>query len=317
MEIRKVALLGAGAIGGYMVWGMQNSLKDNLVIVAEGTRAERLRKECMKINGEHYDLHVQSAAEASDADLLIVAVKYTGLKDAMADIVRIAGRNSGHTVSGNERTMVLSLLNGIDSEELIAEQIGWEPIVNAYMTIVSHRTGNEIEIYHPEGPDGLWYGDRNTSEKTEACEVLEQFFATTRLHTGFVPDILKRQWTKFIRNIAYNLPQAVLGTGLGAYSDSEHALWYSMRLEEEGRKVAAAYGIEIGPLPRGSYRYTPATRYSTLQDLDAKRPTEIDMFCGVLMKKAAEKGIQVPVAECTYHIIKALEEKNEGRFDYE
>lgn len=317
MEIRKVALLGAGAIGGYMVWGMQNSLKDNLVTVAEGTRAERLRKEGMKINGEHYDLHVQSAAEASDADLLIVAVKYTGLKDAMADIVRIAGRNSGHTVSGNERTMVLSLLNGIDSEELIAEQIGWEPIVNAYMTIVSHRTGNEIEIYHPEGPDGLWYGDRNTPEKTEACEVLEQFFATTRLHTGFVPDILKRQWTKFIRNIAYNLPQAVLGTGLGAYSDSEHALWYSMRLEEEGRKVAAAYGIEIGPLPRGSYRYTPATRYSTLQDLDAKRPTEIDMFCGVLMKKAAEKGIQVPVAECTYHIIKALEEKNEGRFDYE
>ena len=317
MEIRKVALLGAGAIGGYMVWGMQNSLKDNLVTVAEGTRAERLRKEGMEINGEHYDLHVQSAAEASDADLLIVAVKYTGLKDAMADIVRIAGRNSGHTVSGNERTMVLSLLNGIDSEELIAEQIGWEPIVNAYMTIVSHRTGNEIEIYHPEGPDGLWYGDRNTPEKTEACEVLEQFFATTRLHTGFVPDILKRQWTKFIRNIAYNLPQAVLGTGLGAYSDSEHALWYSMRLEEEGRKVAAAYGIEIGPLPRGSYRYTPATRYSTLQDLDAKRPTEIDMFCGVLMKKAAEKGIQVPVAECTYHIIKALEEKNEGRFDYE
>lgn len=317
MEIRKVALLGAGAIGGYMVWGMQNSLKDNLVIVAEGTRAERLRKEGMKINGEHYDLHVQSAAEASDADLLIVAVKYTGLKDAMADIVRIAGRNSGHTVSGNERTMVLSLLNGIDSEELIAEQIGWEPIVNAYMTIVSHRTGNEIEIYHPEGPDGLWYGDRNTPEKTEACEVLEQFFATTRLHTGFVPDILKRQWTKFIRNIAYNLPQAVLGTGLGAYSDSEHALWYSMRLEEEGRKVAAAYGIEIGPLPRCSYRYTPATRYSTLQDLDAKRPTEIDMFCGVLMKKAAEKGIQVPVAECTYHIIKALEEKNEGRFDYD
>lgn len=317
MEIRKVALLGAGAISGYMVWGLQPALKDNLVVVAEGKRAERLKNEGMQINGEHYDLQVVSAEEAADADLLIVAVKYTGLKDAMADIVRIAGRNSGRTVSGNERTMVLSLLNGIDSEELIAEQIGWEPIVNAYMTIVSHRTGNEIEIYHPEGPDGLWYGDRNTPEKTEACQVLEQFFATTRLHTGFVPDILLRQWTKFIRNIAYNLPQAVLGTGLGAYSDSEHALWYSMKLEKEGRKVAAAYGIEVGPLPRSSYRYTPATRYSTLQDLDAKRPTEIDMFCGVLMKKAAEKGIEVPVAECTFHIIRALEEKNEGRFDYE
>ena len=80
--------------------------------------------------------------------------------------------------------------------------------------------------------------------------------------------------------------------------------------------MAAAYGIDIGPLPRDSYRYAPQTRYSTLQDLDAKRPTEIDMFCGVLMKKAEEKGIAVPVAECTYHLIKALEEKNAGRFDY-
>ena len=153
----------------------------------------------------------------------------------MADIVRIAGRNSRHTFSGNERTMVVSLLNGIDSEELIAGQIGWEPIVNAYMTIVSHRTGNEIEIYHPEGPDGLWYGDRSTPEKTEACQALEEFFAGTRLCTGFVPDILNRQWTKFIRNIAYNLPQAILGVGLGAYGDSAHALWYSMKQEEEGR----------------------------------------------------------------------------------
>ena len=81
--------------------------------------------------------------------------------------------------------------------------------------------------------------------------------------------------------------------------------------------MAAAYGMEIAPLQREQFRYTPATRYSTLQDLDAKRPTEVDMFCGVLMQKAKEKEIEVPVAECTYHIIKALEEKNAGRFDYQ
>ena len=40
------------------------------------------------------------------------------------------------------------------------------------------------------------------------------------------------------------------------------------------------------------------------------------MFLGVLMRKAAEAGVSVPVSETVYHIIKALEEKNDGRFDY-
>ena len=50
-----------------------------------------------------------------------------------------------------------------------------------------------------------------------------------------------------------------------------------------------------------------------MQDIDAGRRTEIDMFAGVLMKKAAEAGIEVPYTAFTYHAIRALEEKNEGK----
>mgnify|MGYP000331903451 CR=1 FL=1 len=57
-------------------------------------------------------------------------------------------------------------------------------------------------------------------------------------------------------------------------------------------------------------------RYSTLQDLDAGRHTEIDMFSGALMAMGKELGIPTPYNEYTYHIIKALEEKNDGLFDY-
>lgn len=58
------------------------------------------------------------------------------------------------------------------------------------------------------------------------------------------------------------------------------------------------------------------THFSTLQDLDAGRHTEIDMFSGVLIKMGKELGIPMPYNEYTYHIIKALEEKNDGKFDY-
>ena len=60
----------------------------------------------------------------------------------------------------------------------------------------------------------------------------------------------------------------------------------------------------------------PATRYSTLQDLDAGRRTEIDMFSGALRRMGQELGIPTPYNEYTYHMIKALEEKNDGLFDY-
>ena len=60
----------------------------------------------------------------------------------------------------------------------------------------------------------------------------------------------------------------------------------------------------------------PTARYSTLQDIDAGRHTEIDMFSGALVRMGKELGVPTPYNEYTYHMIKALEEKNDGRFAY-
>ena len=75
------------------------------------------------------------------------------------------------------------------------------------------------------------------------------------------------------------------------------------------------------PPPGGStsprrLRPPPTARYSTQQDLDAGRHTEIDMFSGALMRMGRELGIPTPYNEYTYHMIKALEEKNDDLFDY-
>lgn len=62
---------------------------------------------------------------------------------------------------------------------------------------------------------------------------------------------------------------------------------------------------------------SPGARYSTLLDLDAGRQTEIEMFSGALIRMGKELGLPTPYYnEYTYHMIKALEEKNEGVFDY-
>lgn len=75
------------------------------------------------------------------------------------------------------------------------------------------------------------------------------------------------------------------------------------------RKLFCAWhGREYGRgLPREA-------RFSTLQDLDAKRPTEIEMFSGTLIRMGKELGVPTPFNEFAYHTIRALEEKNAGKF---
>ena len=58
-------------------------------------------------------------------------------------------------------------------------------------------------------------------------------------------------------------------------------------------------------------------RSKHLQDIDSGRHTEIDMFSGVMMRMGKELGIPTPYNEYTYHMIKALEEKNDGVFEYQ
>lgn len=78
-----------------------------------------------------------------------------------------------------------------------------------------------------------------------------------------------------------------------------------MRLEVVA--VAEAKGIDIhdadAPAARNS-GVLPDARYSTLQDLDAHRPTEIDMFSGALIRMGKELGIEVPFSEFVFHAIK-------------
>ena len=116
-----------------------------------------------------------------------------------------------------------------------------------------------------------------------------------------------------------NLPQAILGAGVGCYRDSVHMKAISDKLKEELEAIALAKEIDMSKVENTSTQRSavpPSARYSTLQDLDAGRHTEIDMFSGALMRMGQELGIPTPYNEYTYHIIKALEEKNDGLFDY-
>ena len=308
MNIKKVAVLGAGAVGSYVIWGLSARRDIELGVVADGPRGERLVKEGCAINGKVYRPAVWTPQEAHDADLLIVCLKYGALPGALDSIKAVTG----------PRTTIMSLMNGVDSEEIIGAAIGDSHVLPALIKVASHRTEDGV-FFDPDTTIGIIYGEPQPPFDSPRVQAVADLFDGTGLHYQTTAHIREEIWSKFRLNVCNNLPQAILGAGVGCYRDSAHMQAISDGLRRELETIAAAKGIDLS-LVDSAISYgslvKPTARYSTLQDLDAHRHTEIEMFSGALIRMGQELGIPTPYNEYTYHMIKAMEEKNDGLFDY-
>ena len=309
MEIKTVAILGAGAVGSYVIEGISGCKEIRLGVIAEGERNARLKSAGCTINGVTYHPEVWTSRETDNIDLLIVSLKYGALPTALDTIKQATSQN----------TIVMSLMNGVDSEEIISTKIDKSHIIYSLIKVASHREGKEY-VFNPETTIGIIYGEEATPFESERVAAIRDLFDGTGLNYRVTEHIKEEIWSKYRLNICNNLPQAIIGAGVGCYTDSEHMKAISEGLRKEVEAVALAKGIDMSRCADNSSRGSavpPTARYSTLQDIDAGRHTEIDMFSGAMMRMGKELGIDTPYNEYTYHIIKALEEKNDGMFDYD
>ena len=308
MKLEKVAVLGAGAVGAYVLWGLSEKPGIRLGVVAEGERARRLQNG-IGINGKAYHPEVWTPEEAHGADLLIVALKYGALPGALDSIRQVVG----------EHTIVMSLMNGVDSEEIIAAEVGADHLLYSLIKVASHKEADGFR-FDPDTTLGIIYGELAAPFESERVQAVAALFEGTGVRFRATEHIREEMWSKFRLNVPNNQAQAMVGCGVGAYRDSEHVAFLRDRLREEVDRIAEKKGIDFDKVDTSSTfgsKVRDRARYSTLQDLDAGRHTEVDMFAGAVVRMGRELGIPTPYNEFTYHMIKALEEKNDGKFDYE
>lgn len=312
MRFQTAAIMGAGAVGSYIYWGLEEKLGDDLWVIGQGERAERLRREGLIINGQQYKPCVRTPREAHGVDLLIVSLKYTGLnEDSLREIGEIV----------DDHTTIISVMNGINSEEIIGGYVGYDHMLYSIIKISAQRTSNQVTFPLPSERMGIFYGEKEHKDGyTERELALREFFKGTRLISHLSDHILVDIWSKFSLNISNNLPQAIVGCGAGAYLDSPYLADVADHLRQEVAAVAAARGIHLDP----SYGKTvkgdkvlKVARYSTLQDLDHGRRTEIEAFSGTLIREGIKLGVPTPFNQVIYDLIKTIEEKQAGKFDYD
>ena len=119
-EINTIAILGAGALGATYAAKFYDMDPDSVVIIADGERYKRLKEHGVVINGQLYSIPVLRPEEGNaPVDLILVGLKHHHLDQALPDLRQFVG----------EHTTIISLMNGLDSEEMIGAVYGMEQVV--------------------------------------------------------------------------------------------------------------------------------------------------------------------------------------------
>ena len=301
--IERTCIVGAGVIGSLLA-GHLAAVCDVSVLTRRKEHADALNREGLRVTGKsHRQARVHAATDPAaldPPDVAIVATKATGLREAMETL-------AGHFPDAT----VTTVLNGLGAEEIVREHGSW-PIVSGvtFMSGTRHSDTHVEYILDTEtwlGP----YEDTPFERVRELADLIE----AAGLKVEALPDLRPAQGSKLIFNAAVN-PVAAL-TGLphdphfAAESDAFDLGHLVHGLVEEGRSVAAAAGIELHDDPwemnvlatqRGSAHHP-----SMLEDVDARRPTEIDLITGSLVREAERHDVAVPLHTAVHTLVKGRE----------
>lgn len=305
-EIKKISLIGLGAMGVFFAPRLFEAYGENFRVIAEGERKKRLETQGVIINGVNYKFPVVTPEKQGDeADLILIGVKGYGLEQAIKDIRNQVGKN----------TLILSLLNGVDSEDKLIEAFGEEHVLYAFMrmSIVMKDGKADFDPYWGK----IHFGEKLNREYSERVLSIKEVFEKADIPYEIDEDMLKGIWFKFMCNIGENMTCALLGIPFGGFRESEHANWMRINSMREVAAIAQKKGIAIGEEEIEMQNKTVMTipypnKPSTLQDLEACKNTEVDMFAGTVVKMGRELGVPTPICEMFYHGIRVLEEKNSG-----
>lgn len=307
-EIKTAAQIGLGALGSFTAPYLKEALQDQFFVVAKGSRRERLNKDGIVVNGVRHFFNVIDPDQYDrPVDLIFIVVKYPQLKQALEDIRPLVGRD----------TIILPLLNGIESEQATAAVYGWEHVLYALCQI-SVTVKNGCAAFHPDAAV-LRFGEAENDGYSEKVRLVKAVLDRSRIRYEIPRDMIRAQWQKFMYNISQNQSSAVLGLPFGAWVKSEHANAIREAGMREVIAVAQAMGIDLREediAEQRSYlsRVSPMNKTSMLQDIENGRKTEVEQLAGALIPLARKYNVPVPLNEFYYHAIKTLEEKQDGLF---
>jgi 2-dehydropantoate 2-reductase len=302
-DIKKIYIIGAGAMGAVYAGLLYDMDPHCISFIARGSRLERLRREGLIVNSKLYNIPVPDPeGQAGPADLIIVAVKNQHLDYAIRDMRNCVG----------PETVIISVMNGIDSEERIGAVYGLDKVLYCVsLGIDALREDNRV-IYTTQGT--LFFGEALNPTPTQRVKRIQRLFGRAGIVYETPPDMKRVLWRKFMINVGINQASAVLRADYFVFQTSPEAKRLMESAMREVMLLAQKAGVHLSEDDIRGFepiiaRLNPQGKTSMLQDVEAGRKTEVEMFAGRVIELGELYNVPVPVNRMLFDQIRAIESK--------
>ena len=301
MNIERIAIVGMGALGVLYGDFLTSRLgREHVGFVVNAERRERYERMEISANGRRCDFRLIDANETGDpADLVIFAVKATALAQAMEDAAGQIGPD----------TVLLSVLNGITSEQLLEQRFGGKNVVYCVAQGMDAVKLGGALTYTVMGQ--LCIGVPS-AEKLPALDAVCALFDRIGMPYSREADILHRLWGKFMLNVGVNQVVMVFEGSYGTIQAPGKPREMMIAAMREVLDLSSYEGVKLTEDGLDFYvelmnTMSPQGMPSMRQDGLAHRRSEVELFSGTVCRLAKKHGLSVPVNEWLYARVRETE----------
>ena len=305
---KKITVVGIGGVGGLLAGVLIRHYGDSVSLIARGARAEHLRTEGLTLHSDAYgEFTVKPATITADPgelpvqDLVLVCVKNDTLESVAQQILPIVGPD----------TVVLPVMNGVTAAKKLLKILPVGTVPGCVIYTVS-GAGRDFSIIQQGKFTELTVGAQVADPAQQAkAEEVAAIFMDAGIQCKAVEDVAVAIWTKYVLNCAYNVATARWGCTIGGIKAHEERMADCLALLTESWKVGVASGVNLPEeLPAKQLRRISKTSddsdSSLGRDFAAGRQGELEVFCGDVIRMAAELGVEVPMTQKYYDALKEI-----------
>lgn len=288
----KIAIMGAGGLGGYFGGRLQASGED-LAFIARGTHLQALRRDGLRIKSALGDLHLPSVRatdrpeEIGPVDIVLMSVKLWDTEEAARSLRPLVGPN----------TAVVSFQNGVDKDEVLTRELGAAAVMGGVCYIAA-VIGEPGEIVHTGTMQKLVFGEFDCRPSPRAEAFLDAC-KRAGIDAQISDDIRRLTWEKFVFLVGLSGTTTSIRQPIGPIRSHPDTRAFLRDVMAETVAVGRAQGIALpAHFAEDRLRFCdglPETMTSSMHgDLKRGKPLELAWLSGAVAAMGAKLGVPTP-----------------------
>jgi 2-dehydropantoate 2-reductase len=301
----RVAVMGTGAVGGYFGARLAAASND-VAFIARGPHLAAMRQQGLTLESPQGNLHIRDGLFTDDlsqvgvVDLVLFCVKSYDTDATVANLTSLIG----------DRTMILSLQNGVDNADKIALRWGHQKTL-AGVVYIGSQLLQAGKIKHSSG-GRIVFGELD-SQVRETTQAVEQVLSSARISCEVSAAIRDIQWRKLLWNAPFCAISCLTHATVKEILESDSLTKLALDCMAEVREAAKVQSIDLNPgLFEETLNFSKSLgdfKPSMLQDLEAGKPLEYEAFNGIVVELLGRTGKQAPTNQVFYGALKYLDKK--------